>query len=308
MNYIDYFKNGSKIHIKKKNKGKFTDYCGGKVTEECIQKGKHSPSAAIRKRATFAANARTWKHQTGGRVYFNAEENEDKKKYNIVDPRKGEQQDQVSQTKEQQDTTTQTDWISQLIQSLNIPDQTQSSSQSTSVPSSSVSADASNRMKTAVNYLISKGFSRAGAAGAAGVFFTESGLTPGIVNKDEEKKYGGNAGKGIAQWSNERRSGYDAYMKDKQGTLEDELDYFIQEVAESRPKVLQVLKSTSDVNEAVQAMHLGYENGNSNAFATPEQLTAAYSRAWEKLGYGKYDYQASHNKRLGYAQTAYNLV
>jgi hypothetical protein len=29
-------KKGSKIHIKKKNRGKFTEYCGGKVTDECI--------------------------------------------------------------------------------------------------------------------------------------------------------------------------------------------------------------------------------------------------------------------------------
>lgn len=61
-----FFKNGSKIHIKKQNRGKFTDYCGGKVTEECIQKGLHSPNAAIRKRANFARNARRWKHQQGG--------------------------------------------------------------------------------------------------------------------------------------------------------------------------------------------------------------------------------------------------
>lgn len=48
------------IHIKPENKGKFTDYCGGKVTDECIQKGKNSPSAVIRKRAVFAQNARKW--------------------------------------------------------------------------------------------------------------------------------------------------------------------------------------------------------------------------------------------------------
>lgn len=52
----------NKIHIKKENRGKFTDYCGGKVTSECISKGKNSPNPAIRKRATFAANARKWKH------------------------------------------------------------------------------------------------------------------------------------------------------------------------------------------------------------------------------------------------------
>lgn len=60
----------SGIHIKKKNRGKFTSYCGGKVTDACIQKGKNSPNPAIRKRATFADNARHWakKHQTGGKV------------------------------------------------------------------------------------------------------------------------------------------------------------------------------------------------------------------------------------------------
>lgn len=61
LNYLQYFKNGG-IHIKKANKGKFTEYCGGKVTEECIEKGKHSASAAVRKRAVFAQNVRKWKH------------------------------------------------------------------------------------------------------------------------------------------------------------------------------------------------------------------------------------------------------
>ena len=58
--YIIKCKNGSKIHIKKKNRGKFTEYCGGKVTEECIRRGKNSPNPTIRKRATFAANAKKW--------------------------------------------------------------------------------------------------------------------------------------------------------------------------------------------------------------------------------------------------------
>lgn len=56
----------SGIHIKEKTKGSFTKYCGGNVTDACIQKGKNSPNPAIRKKATFAANARKWKHQQGG--------------------------------------------------------------------------------------------------------------------------------------------------------------------------------------------------------------------------------------------------
>lgn len=60
------FAKGGRIHIKESNKGKFTDYCGGDVTAECIARGKRSSSPAIRKRATFADNAKKWKHALGG--------------------------------------------------------------------------------------------------------------------------------------------------------------------------------------------------------------------------------------------------
>lgn len=65
---VPYYKQGSKIHIKKKNRGKFTEYCGGKVTDECISRAKKSKNPKLRKRATFAANSRRWskKHQEGG--------------------------------------------------------------------------------------------------------------------------------------------------------------------------------------------------------------------------------------------------
>jgi hypothetical protein len=67
--FFEYFKKGGSIHIKKENRGKFTEYCGGKVTSECIAKGKNSKSATIRKRATFADNARKWSHEKGGNVH-----------------------------------------------------------------------------------------------------------------------------------------------------------------------------------------------------------------------------------------------
>lgn len=70
---VPSLKKGSGIHIKKKNRGKFTDYCGGKVTQECIDKAKKSKNPKLRKRATFAANSRRWsKKQQGGQInYFN---------------------------------------------------------------------------------------------------------------------------------------------------------------------------------------------------------------------------------------------
>lgn len=60
---------GGKIYIKPENRGKFTDYCGGKVTADCIARGKRSSSSTIRKRATFAANARKWHHALGGNLF-----------------------------------------------------------------------------------------------------------------------------------------------------------------------------------------------------------------------------------------------
>lgn len=63
---FQYLKNGAKIHIKKKNRGSFTKWCGGNVTEECIRRGKNSSNPKIRKKATFADNARHFKHKDGG--------------------------------------------------------------------------------------------------------------------------------------------------------------------------------------------------------------------------------------------------
>ena len=58
-NILQFLKYGG-IRIKKKNKGKFTDYCNGKVTQACINRGKHSSNPITRKRAIFADNVRHW--------------------------------------------------------------------------------------------------------------------------------------------------------------------------------------------------------------------------------------------------------
>lgn len=73
---MQYFKNGKKIHIKESQKGSFTRYCGGNVTSECIARGKASPDPRIRKKATFADNARKWKHQQGGMLHKSEVEDE----------------------------------------------------------------------------------------------------------------------------------------------------------------------------------------------------------------------------------------
>ena len=66
---VHLLKKGSGIHIKKSHEGRFTEYCGGNMTEECIRRGKNSPDPKIRKQAVFAQNARKFKHQDGGSIY-----------------------------------------------------------------------------------------------------------------------------------------------------------------------------------------------------------------------------------------------
>ena len=159
--------------------------------------------------------------------------------------------------------------------------------------------------KETMNYLMSKGFNKEAAAGITGVFMAESGLVAGRTNQEEDAAYGSTAGRGLGQWSNERRKQYDDYMRGKEITLQNDLDFFIQDL-ESRPLVKQALQNATNVEDAVKAMHLGYENGSAGAMATPEQLTKRYTEAWANLGYKPYSYGESHSKRYNFAQQAYN--
>ena len=57
---------GLGIHIKPSKVGSFTAWCKrhgyNSVTNQCIQQGKSSKNTAIRKKATFAQNARGFNH------------------------------------------------------------------------------------------------------------------------------------------------------------------------------------------------------------------------------------------------------
>lgn len=306
------------IHIKKKNIGSFTEYCGGQVTEECISRGKNSPSAAIRKKATFAKNARSWHHEDGGVLY--AQEGATVNLKYFKNPNIKFQGSELPKDKDEDEKTTSTkitstststepdeDWTTQYIRNYTGMSGTTVQQDSTTGIYSTTSVSAPSSAKDAMSYLMSKGLSKEAAAGVVGVFTAESGLRAGIVNKEEDKLYGSTAGRGLGQWSNERRKQYDDYMKDKDVSLQADLDFFLADL-ESRPLVKQALQNATSVDDAVRAMHLGYENGSVGAMATPEQLTSTYTRAWAKAGYGPYNYEKSHGKRLNYAQSAYQSI
>jgi hypothetical protein len=58
----------SKEMREKGTEGAFTRYCGGKVTEECIQRGLRSPNPKTRARARLARTFRKYSKETGGEV------------------------------------------------------------------------------------------------------------------------------------------------------------------------------------------------------------------------------------------------
>lgn len=71
---ISFFKNGSGIHIKKKNRGKFTKSAkaaGQTVQQHAISVLKDPNATPLqKKRANFARNAKKFKHQLGGILGF----------------------------------------------------------------------------------------------------------------------------------------------------------------------------------------------------------------------------------------------
>lgn len=117
---ITFYKDGSGIHIKKSHKGKFTEYCGGKVTEECIRRGKKSPDPQIRKQATFAKNARVFKHQGGGSTGPDIKQNQMNNIYGgkgpISDSNYTDTYNQQMQANQEAFNTQQTNWFDQKQQ------------------------------------------------------------------------------------------------------------------------------------------------------------------------------------------------
>lgn len=320
MNYIDYMKSGG-IHIKEKNKGKFTESAkqAGKSVQEHATDVLNDPTATRlqKRRAQFAKNAKKWKHEDGGVLF---EQKGGKALATGIESGKIEDLQLTTDEEKKEDgktaVTTSTSAASQtddyswtkakVEQYLGMKDgKLQTTNYTLSTSYTPPSAAEASTYKETMNYLMSKGFNKEAAAGITGVFMAESGLVAGRTNKEEDAAYGSTAGRGLAQWSNERRRQYDDYMQDKEITLQNDLDFFIQDL-DSRPLVKAALQNATNVEDAVKAMHLGYENGSAGAMATPEQLTKRYTEAWANLGYRPYSYDESHGKRYNFAQQAYN--
>lgn len=141
-----------------------------------------------------------------------------------------------------------------------------------------------NTGKSIWDYLISKGYTRAGAAGIMGNLYAESGLNPNNIQNTFEKKLGSDdvytskinnrsysksqfagdsAGYGLAQWTYKTRKKklYEATIEKGKSIndLTGQLDYLTNELASDYSRVNNKLKSTSSINDASDIMLLDFE-------------------------------------------------
>lgn len=155
------------------------------------------------------------------------------------------------------------------------------------------------------NYLKSQGLSDCGVAGLMGNLYAESGLNPRNLQNSYEKSLGydddsytlavdngtytnfvnDSAGYGLAQWTYwSRKQALLAYCKASGasiGSLDTQLGFLMKELSEGYQSVLRVLKSTSSILEASNAVLLQFER-------PADQSTAV------------------QNKRTSYGQSFYN--
>lgn len=285
----------SGIKIKKKNRGKFTDYCRGKVTDECIQKGKNSSDPAVRKRATFAQNARAWKHQYGGSLhqagfdapnlnrFFTSLDNLDYDSYNdkINKLQNNIPFSYISSNPKPIEENNNSEIESEDLMK-NISNYTSSSpavNDDSSVFSHKdlmLNTDGSSRLKYWTDYkknnqseiqnaikhiydrLISKGLSDSGARAVLAHFNHESAGTfhPRVQN------FAGGTDTGIAQWTSGRQNNfYKKYGKKLiDGTLDEQLDFALSELQ----PYMKYLKSNDYSVQDQIANILPFESGNFN--------------------------------------------
>lgn len=138
--------------------------------------------------------------------------------------------------------------------------------------------------KSIWNYLTDKGYTKAGTAGIMGNLYAESALNPSNIQNSYEKKLGSDdiytgkvnnksytknqfvndsAGYGLAQWthSSRKKKLYEATIERGKSIndLTGQLDYLINELSSDYSKVDKMLKSTSSINDASDAMLLDFE-------------------------------------------------
>lgn len=159
-------------------------------------------------------------------------------------------------------------------------------------------------------FLKKQGFSDAGAAGAMGNMFAESGLKPNNLQNSFEKKLGhtdisytkavdngtyanfskDGAGYGLCQWTySTRKAALLAFAKAEKASIGDtemQLRFFVKELKESFSGVFSVLKTATTVREASDAMLLKFECPADQSEKV-QKARAAYGQSYYEKFAGK---------------------
>jgi hypothetical protein len=129
------------------------------------------------------------------------------------------------------------------------------------------------------------------AKGIVGVWATESGLDPHVVNK----RYKGpphRQDQGIAQWQGERPGKFAAWYKRKTGqyklpketSIDDQADYALYDMhSEERTGFLKEIRKARTARRAAEVTFQGYENGGPG-LTDPKTLSAVYVPLWGARG------------------------
>lgn len=271
------FKKGG-IHIKKKNRGKFTDYCGGKVTNSCIAKAKASGNPTLVKRATFAANARKWKHQSGGilKGQFGLNFGSSFEKADIDQPEINLPNFNMQNTSPllqryiiSRPTTIELPQVEQQpVQQQNIQIQRPVSQQQENIKIFTPK----NTIQRIKNFFLNKGLSKEAVAGIMGNLYAESGFNTSIYGDKGTSA-------GIAQWHAGRLTNLKKFGGDKWKDLDTQLNYLWNELNGPYSKTLRALRSAKTAGEASHAFGYGFErfkgfeNPNHPTYAKRAQLS-----------------------------------
>lgn len=159
-------------------------------------------------------------------------------------------------------------------------------------------------------FLKKQGFSDAGAAGAMGNMYAESGLKPNNLQNSFEKKLGhtdisytkavdngtyanfskDGAGYGLCQWTySTRKAALLAFAKAEKASIGDaemQLRFFVKELKESYSGVLSVLKTAVSVREASDTMLLKFERPADQSEKV-RKARAAYGQSYYEKFAGK---------------------
>lgn len=295
------------IAIKPENRGKFTEYCGGKVTQEKIDKAKNSPDPSVRKMATFADNARHWakKGEDGLKI-------EEDPSLSFAAWMKANRASDLS-TLEDDPRYSYSAWL-QLGTAPQNPQKPPQRSQSKNISLNDVKSlypdttfgnygTSTSTADYIRNYLKKHlGLTDAQAEGFVINFWTESRFNPKAVAQPSDRvnaegkviHYSG-GDSGLCQWTGQRRERFKKmYGKNVQdATLDEQLAYACWELQHKFPQTLRAIKSSKNTIDASYWALVGFESTQDNPHVSDQWYMDTYA-------HGKQDAILDRLIRAGY--------